>query len=908
MEPIIAGITVGDGVGTDDPFGAMSSFTTSDGSSAAFMDIGTLGREGGYKLDNLPISIRILLEAALRKCDGFLVTEDDVRHIAAWSPTMTPEEIPFRPSRVILQDFTGVPAVVDIAALRDAMVALGGDPEMVNPQVPVDLVIDHSVQVDVSGRFPNARERNLEIEYERNFERYKFLKWGQQSLDNFRAVPPGRGIVHQVNLEWIASVAREEGGLWIPDTLVGTDSHTTMINGLGVLGWGVGGIEAEAVMLGQPIYMLLPEVVGFELTGSMQPGVTATDMTLRIVEMLRQHGCVGRFVEFHGTGLANLSLPDRATIANMSPEYGATCGFFPVDQVTLDYMLLSGREPSHVEDVKRYLTAQGLFYSDETPTPGFTSSLSLDLSSVEPSLAGPKRPQDRVSLSDMKSHWRSSLNAPVGHQGHGVDASRNDATAPIMGRDSELGHGDVVIAAITSCTNTSNPSVMIAAGLVARNARSRGLTIKPWVKPSLAPGSRVVTEYFDAAELSEHLSALGFNVVGYGCTTCIGNSGPLDEEIAAAIDEADLVVGSVLSGNRNFEGRIHQKVRANYLASPPLVVAYALAGTLDIDFSSEPLGHTESGEPVMLADIWPSDGEVHSVIENVIGPEMFKSRYSDILREPRWDAIHSESSALYDWDDSSTYVRLPSFLQGIESEPAPIEQIQGARVLVKVGDSVTTDHISPAGAFPHHGPAGQYLMDNGVQPRDFNSFGSRRGNHEVMVRGTFANIRMRNQIAPGTEGGFTTHFPSGEVTSIYEASNRYQEEGTQLVVIAGSEYGTGSSRDWAAKGTLLLGVKAVIATSFERIHRSNLVGMGVLPLTFPEGEDADSLGLDGTETFDIPASAELEPFSSIPVTATNADGSVTEFDAVVRLDTPVEVDYYTNGGILQAVLRNLAEA
>ena len=701
---------------------------------------------------------------------------------------------------------------------------------------------------DVSGRFPNARERNLEIEYERNFERYKFLKWGQQSLDNFRAVPPGRGIVHQGNLEWIASVAREEGGLWIPDTLVGTDSHTTMINGLGVLGWGVGGIEAEAVMLGQPIYMLLPEVVGFELTGSMQPGVTATDMTLRIVEMLRQHGCVGRFVEFHGTGLANLSLPDRATIANMSPEYGATCGFFPVDQVTLDYMLLSGREPSHVEDVKRYLTAQGLFYSDETPTPGFTSSLSLDLSSVEPSLAGPKRPQDRVSLSDMKSHWRSSLNAPVGHQGHGVDASRNDTTAPIMGRDSELGHGDVVIAAITSCTNTSNPSVMIAAGLVARNARSRGLTIKPWVKPSLAPGSRVVTEYFDAAELSEHLSALGFNVVGYGCTTCIGNSGPLDEEIAAAIDEADLVVGSVLSGNRNFEGRIHQKVRANYLASPPLVVAYALAGTLDIDFSSEPLGHTESGEPVMLADIWPSDGEVHSVIENVIGPEMFKSRYSDILSEPRWDAIHSESSALYDWDDSSTYVRLPSFLQGIESEPAPIERIQGARVLVKVGDSVTTDHISPAGAFPHHGPAGQYLMDNGVQPRDFNSFGSRRGNHEVMVRGTFANIRMRNQIAPGTEGGFTTHFPSGEVTSIYEASNRYQEEGTQLVVIAGSEYGTGSSRDWAAKGTLLLGVKAVIATSFERIHRSNLVGMGVLPLTFPEGEDADSLGLDGTET------------------------------------------------------------
>ena len=893
---------------TIDPFGALSTFEKSDGSTASFMNLNALEGAGICKLDDLPFTIRILLESVLRNSDGFLIGEDDIRRIASWSPDMSPEEIPFSPSRVILQDFTGVPALVDIAALRDAMLELGGDPSRVNPQVPVDLVIDHSLQVDVSGLFPDARERNLEIEYERNFERYKFLKWGQQSLDNFRAVPPGRGIVHQVNLEWIASVARQEGDLWIPDTLVGTDSHTTMINGLGVLGWGVGGIEAEAVMLGQPIYMLLPKVVGFELTGSMRPGVTATDMTLRIVEMLRQHGCVGKFVEFHGTGLANLSLPDRATIANMSPEYGATCGFFPVDQVTLDYMLLSGREPSHVENVKRYLTAQGLFYSDSTPAPGFTSSLSLDLGTVEPSLAGPKRPQDRVPLSDMKSHWRSSLNAPVGHQGHGVNPSNNDATVPIAGRDSELGHGDVVIAAITSCTNTSNPSVMIAAGLVARNARSRGLTIKPWVKPSLAPGSRVVTEYYDAADLSEDLSALGFNVVGYGCTTCIGNSGPLDEEIETAIDEADLVVGSVLSGNRNFEGRIHQKVRANYLASPPLVVAYALAGTLDIDFSSEPLGRTESGEPVMLADIWPSDDEVRSVIENVIGPEMFKSRYSDVLREPRWDAIPSESSALYEWNDSSTYIRLPSFLQGIESEPAPIEQIQGARVLVKVGDSVTTDHISPAGAFPHHGPAGQYLMDNGVQPRDFNSFGSRRGNHEVMVRGTFANVRMRNQIAPETEGGFTTHFPSGEVTSIYEASNRYQDEGTQLIVLAGSQYGTGSSRDWAAKGTLLLGVKAVIATSFERIHRSNLVGMGVLPLTFPEGEDADSLGLDGTETFDIPASAELEPFSSIPVTATNTDGSVTEFDAVVRLDTPVEVDYYRNGGILQAVLRNLAEA
>tara|TARA_B100000029_G_scaffold435254_1_gene449160 strand:- start:12250 stop:14715 length:2466 start_codon:yes stop_codon:yes gene_type:complete len=821
---------------------------------------------------------------------------------------MTPCEIPFSPSRVILQDFTGVPAVVDIAALRDAMVEMGGDPERVNPQVPVDLVVDHSVQVDVSGLFPDARERNLEMEYQRNLERYEFLKWGQHSLDNFRAVPPGRGIVHQVNLEWIATVAREEDGIWMPDTLVGTDSHTTMINGLGVLGWGVGGIEAEAVMLGQPIYMLLPEVVGFELKGSLGPGVTATDMTLRVVEMLREHGCVGKFVEFHGSGLANLSLPDRATIANMAPEYGATCGFFPVDQATLDYMLLSGREPSHVENVRRYLEAQGMFHTEATTAPRFTSSLSLDLSTVEPSLAGPKRPQDRVALSAMKSHWRNSLNAPVGHQGHGVDASRNADSAAIEGRDCELKHGDIVIAAITSCTNTSNPSVMVAAGLLARKAIELGLSIKPWVKPSLAPGSRVVTEYFDAAGLTEDLDALGFSVVGYGCTTCIGNSGPLDAEIESAIDEADLVVGSVLSGNRNFEGRIHQKIKANYLASPPLVVAYALAGNLDTDFMSDPIGHTPDGNPVMLADVWPSDQEIHFTVKSAIGPEMFTERYSDILSEPRWDAIPSKTGSLFEWDEDSTYVRLPSFLEGIELVPAPIEPIRDARVLVKVGDSVTTDHISPAGAFPHLGPAGQYLISRGVQPRDFNSFGSRRGNHEVMVRGTFANIRMRNQIAPGTEGGFTTHFPSGEITSIYEASTRYREEQTPLIVLAGSQYGTGSSRDWAAKGTLLLGVRAVIATSFERIHRSNLVGMGVLPLTFAIGESAETLGLDGTESFDIPSSAELEPMSSITVTATRSDGSQIKFDAVVRLDTPVEVEYYRNGGILPAVLRNLAEA
>ena len=907
MEGALAGRNAGVAMNEGGGFNSIANFEKQDGTLSRYHALSTLEKEGICRLDELPFTIRLLLEAALRKCDGFLVTKDDVKRIASWSPTMTPEEIPFAPSRVILQDFTGVPAVVDIAALRDAMVELGGDPEKVNPQVPVDLVIDHSVQVDVSGLFPDAREKNLEIEYKRNMERYQFLKWGQQSLDNFRAVPPGRGIVHQVNLEWIASVAREDEGVWLPDTLVGTDSHTTMINGLGVLGWGVGGIEAEAVMLGQPIYMLLPEVCGFELTGSLNPGVTATDMTLRIVEMLRQHGVVGKFVEFYGGGLANLSLPDRATIANMAPEYGATCGFFPVDETTLQYMRLSGRDESHVENVKRYLSAQGLFFDSNSTTPKYTSNLSLDLSTVEPALAGPKRPQDRVSLSDMKSHWRESLNAPVGHSGHGVDSSNNDDSAAVEGRGVELKHGDLVIAAITSCTNTSNPSVMIAAGLLARNARAAGLSIAPCVKPSLAPGSRVVTEYFDAADLTKDLDALGFSVVGYGCTTCIGNSGPLDSDVEAAIDSGNLIVSSVISGNRNFEGRIHQKVKANYLASPPLVVAYAIAGTLDIDFASDPLGHDSEGVPVMLADIWPSDEKIKSTMESAISPEIFRKRYSDILEEPKWDAVESSQSALYPWADESTYVRLPSFFEGIKAEPESIEPVVGARVLLKFGDSVTTDHISPAGAFPHHGPAGQYLVSKGVEPRDFNSFGSRRGNHEVMMRGTFANVRIRNQIAPGTEGGFTTYFPTNEVTSVFDASMRYQEVGTPLVVLAGTQYGTGSSRDWAAKGTLLLGVKAVIATSFERIHRSNLVGMGVLPLTFPDGENADSLGLDGSESFDIPSHANLEPLSSITVTATKQSGETVEFEATVRLDTPVEVDYYRNGGILQTVLRNLAQ-
>ena len=887
---------------------ADASFRTADGGEGRYCSLQAVEDAGHCTLSRLPFTIRVLLEAALRKRDGFLVTDEDVQRIAAWTPDMTAGEIPFMPSRVLLQDFTGVPAVVDIAALREAMVELGGDPAKVNPQVPVDLVIDHSVQVDVSGLFPDARERNLEFEYERNLERYQFLKWGQQSLDNFRAVPPGRGIVHQVNLEWIASVAREENGVWIPDTLVGTDSHTTMINGLGVLGWGVGGIEAEAVMLGQPIYMLLPEVVGFELTGALRPGVTATDMTLRIVEMLRAHGCVEKFVEFHGAGLASLSLPDRATIANMSPEYGATCGFFPVDQKTLDYLLLSGRDADHVENVKRYLSAQGMFLTPDTPSPEFTSNLSLDLASVDPSLAGPKRPQDRVDLSQMKQHWRDSLTAPLGNHGHGVAQDDAGVKVEVEGKDFSLQHGDVVIAAITSCTNTSNPSVMLAAGLLARAARARGLGIKPWVKPSLAPGSRVVTEYYDAAGLTDDLDALGFSVVGYGCTTCIGNSGPLDAAIGAAVDAADLVVGSVLSGNRNYEGRIHQKVKANYLASPPLVVAYALAGTLDIDFESDAIGNDPDGTPVFLADIWPTDAEIEETMAAAVTPEMFRVRYADIMSEPRWDVISSDSSPLYPWADDSTYIRLPSFFEDISLQAPPIVPISGAHVLVKLGDSVTTDHISPAGAFPHTGPAGRYLMDKGVTPRDFNSYGSRRGNHEVMMRGTFANVRIRNLVAPGTEGGYTTHFPSGEVTSIFDASMRYQQDEISLVVLAGTEYGAGSSRDWAAKGTLLLGVKAVIATSFERIHRSNLIGMGVLPLTFPEGENADSLGLDGTETFDIPASGDLEPLSEITVTAHRADGSAIEFQATVRLDTPVEVDYYRNGGILQTVLRSLASA
>jgi aconitate hydratase len=897
-------------VSTQTDFGAKATFELADGRTGYFYRLAALEEKGVATIGRLPYSIRVLLEAALRNHDGFLVRDEDVVRIATWQAQGEREEIPFQPGRVILQDFTGVPCVVDVAAMRDAMTNLGGDPTKVNPQVPVDLVIDHSVQVDVSGRFADARERNLDIEYHRNMERYEFLKWGQKNLANFRAVPPGRGIVHQVNLEWIATCAARketpEGEVWFPDSLVGTDSHTTMINGLGVLGWGVGGIEAEAVMLGQPVYMLAPDVVGFRLTGKLRAGVTATDMTLRIVEMLRKKGVVEKFVEFFGPGLAGLSLADRATIANMAPEYGATCGFFPVDNVTLDYLRLTGRDEDHVQNVERYYRANGLFWTPDAADPEFTDVLELDLGTVDPALAGPKRPQDRVNLADMKSHWKQSLTAPLGNKGHGLAPEAVSGSAPVEGTDYALQHGAVVIAAITSCTNTSNPGVMLAAGLLARNAVNRGLTIAPWVKPSLAPGSRVVTEYYKKAGLDSALAALGFNNVGYGCTTCIGNSGPLDAAIEKAIVDGKLVVASVLSGNRNFEGRVHNRVKANYLASPPLVVAYAIAGTVDLDLQNDPLGHDTAGNPVYLRDIWPSDEELLEVVRASLSPEMFRARYADVTAEPRWDSIAVRESERYPWNSNSTYIQRPTFFDGMGKEPGTIQPITGARVLLKLGDSVTTDHISPAGDFGTDGPAGRYLLSKGVEKRDFNSFGSRRGNHEIMMRGTFANVRIRNQIAPGTEGGVTTHFPTGVVESVFDASMKYQADGTPLIVLAGEQYGTGSSRDWAAKGTLLLGVRAVISKSFERIHRSNLVGMGVLPLCFRDGEGPETLGIDGSEVFDIPLPADPTPQQDLEVAATRADGTRVTFVVKVRLDTPVEVAYYRNGGILQTVLRNLA--
>ncbi|TVQ98995.1 MAG: aconitate hydratase AcnA [Deltaproteobacteria bacterium] len=897
-------------------FGARDTFELADGSRAAYYRLSALEEAGLAKLEALPLSVRVLLESALRNLDGFLVTEDDVRTIAAWAPGAEKKEFPFLPARVLLQDFTGVPAVVDLAALRNAMVELGGDPKKVNPLVPVDLVIDHSVQVDVSGRDPDAAQKNIDIEYERNLERYEFLKWGQKNLANFRAVPPGRGIVHQVNLEWIASVAfpgAEDDGtpLYYPDSLVGTDSHTPMVNGLGVLGWGVGGIEAEAIMLGQPIYMLTPDVIGFRVTGKLPAGVTATDMTLRIAQLLRQKGVVGKFVEFFGDGVVQMTLADRATIANMTPEYGATCCFFGVDQVTLDYLRMTGRDEQHVRNVEAYWRAQGMFRDRHSPEPQFTDVVELDLSTIEPALAGPKRPQDRIALSSMKAEFQKSLGAPFGLSGHGVPDGKLENTGTVKPADGSasytITHGDVVIAAITSCTNTSNPSVMLSAGLLARNARRLGLTTKPWVKPSLAPGSRVVTDYYEKAGLLEDLSALGFSVVGYGCTTCIGNSGPLDAEIGAAIDEGELVAASVLSGNRNFEGRIHPKTKANFLASPPLVVAYAIAGSVNVDLTVDPIGTDANGKDVFLRDIWPSDEEIRETIRTCVTPDLFEKRYGTVTEEPRWDAIEAVDADIYPWRNESTYVQLPPFFQGMTPDPAPIAPIQGARVLLKLGDSITTDHISPAGAIPANSPAGKWLQEQGVTPKDFNSYGSRRGNHEVMMRGTFANVRIRNHIAPGTEGGYSTYFPTGETMFVYDASMKYQADGTPLIVLAGEQYGSGSSRDWAAKGTLLLGIKAVLAESYERIHRSNLVGMGILPLRFRDGETADTLGLDGTETFDIIGlDDDLKAGQTLQVKATAGDGGSKTFDVIACIDTPVEVEYYRNGGILHTVLRNMA--
>ena len=891
-------------------FGARSTLETASG-TVDYYRLARLEEQGYGDLTRLPFSIRVLLESVLRNENGRDVTRDDVLNLATYDPAAPARlEFPFKPARVVLQDFTGVPAVVDLAALRSAMARLGGDPQKINPQNPVDLVIDHSVQVDEYGSSA-ALLINADREFQRNRERYEFLRWGQQAFDNFRVVPPASGIVHQVNLEYLAKVVQQGAGVIYPDSLVGTDSHTTMINGIGVVGWGVGGIEAEAAMLGQPIYMLIPEVVGFKLVGQLPDGSTATDLVLLVTEMLRAKGVVGKFVEYFGPGLSTMTLPDRATVANMAPEYGSTMGFFPVDDETLRYMRRTGRPADLIDRVEQYYRAQGMFRTDDTPDPRFVDTLELDLSTVRPSLAGPKRPQDRIELQDMRSTFRRALTAPVGPQGFGVDEARIQArSAEVEFRDGSRGslsHGDLVIAAITSCTNTSNPSVMLAAGLLAQKAVAAGLTVKAQVKTSLGPGSKTVTDYLAKAGLMEPLEALGFHVVGYGCTTCIGNSGPLDEAIVGAIADADLVASSVLSGNRNFEGRISPYTKANYLASPPLVVAYALAGTVDLDLASEPLGIGRDGQPVYLRDLWPSAAEITEAMDAALDAEMFHRAYGGIESgNPQWNEIPVSGGAIFDWSEDSTYIQEPPFFTDMAPEPQPIAPIEGARVLVKVGDSTTTDHISPAGAIPVDSPAGAFLIDRGVEIRDFNSFGSRRGNDRVMTRGTFGNIRLRNELAPGTEGGWTTHHPSGEVISIHEASLRYKDAGTPTVVLAGVDYGMGSSRDWAAKGTYLLGVKAVIATSYERIHRSNLIGMGVLPLELGEGQTVAGLGLDGSETFSIDVDDDLQPGQAVQVEYTADGGRSGRFAVTCRIDTPIEVDYYRNGGILHTVLRALA--
>ena len=861
-------------------------------------------------VDKLPYSLKILLENMLRTRDDQNVTQAHVDALVNWDPKAEPDtEIQFSPARVIMQDFTGVPCIVDLATMREAVEELGGDPQKINPLAPAEMVIDHSVVIDVSGS-PDAAERNVEFEYQRNGERYQFLRWGQTAFDNFRVVPPGTGIVHQVNIEYLARtiMAKEVDGelLAYPDSCVGTDSHTTMVNGLGVLGWGVGGIEAEAAMLGQPVSMLIPKVVGFKLTGEIPTGATATDVVLTITEQLRKHGVVGKFVEFYGDGVSRVPLANRATIGNMSPEFGSTVAIFPIDEITLDYLRVTGRSQEQIDLVEAYCKAQGLWH-DDSIEPNYSEYLELDLSTVVPSIAGPKRPQDRVELSASKAtfeqdlkNYAPSLSAPV----------------PVKGKDYQIDHGAVTIASITSCTNTSNPSVMLAAGLLARNAVEKGLHSKPWVKTSLAPGSKVVTEYYKKAGLTESLNDLGFDLVGYGCTTCIGNSGPLAEEISAAVHEGDLAVTAVLSGNRNFEGRINPDVKMNYLASPPLVIAYALAGTMDFDFETEPLGRDQQGQDVFLRDIWPTPAEVQSTIDSSINSEMFTSQYASVFDgDERWKSLPTPKGALFEWDDASTYVKKPPYFEGMTMTPDPVKDVHGARVLVKLGDSVTTDHISPAGAIKADSPAGAYLSAKGVSRVDFNSYGSRRGNHEIMIRGTFANIRLRNQLLTDVEGSYTRNFTTsaGEQSFIFDASEAYQAEGTPLVALAGKEYGSGSSRDWAAKGTSLLGIRVVIAESFERIHRSNLIGMGVLPLQYPAGVTAESLGLDGTEVFDVTGIEALNDGaipSTVRVVATAsahsaADKSPIEFDAVVRIDTPGEADYYRNGGILQYVLRSL---
>jgi aconitate hydratase len=921
---------------TPNPFGAEAKISTSAG-DLRYYRLNKLQELGLGDIQHLPVSIKVLLESCLRNLDNFQVNENDVRGVAAWNAAKpNPVELPFKVARVILQDFTGVPAVVDLAAMRSAMKRAGGDPQRINPLVPVDLVIDHSVQVDDFGN-KFALSNNIEKEFERNRERYEFLKWGQKAFKNFSVVPPATGIVHQVNLEYLAKVVVTRDGVAFPDSLVGTDSHTTMINGLGVVGWGVGGIEAEACMLGQPIFMVTPQVVGFKLKGELPEGSTATDLVLVITQILRAHGVVEKFVEFYGDGLAGMSVADRATIANMAPEYGATMGFFPIDDQTLAYLRLTGREANQIDLVERYAKEQGLWRSSGSE-PIYTETLELNLATVMPSIAGPRRPQDRVELRSVKQSFRSSLvdtfkktvgesatprldrwsaEAPVTIGTHDDDTKEAATSSHIRSqKDSALAvlddhlvrltHGDVVIAAITSCTNTSNPSVMIAAGLLAKKAVEHGLTVPPYVKTSLAPGSRVVTEYFDKAGLSPYLDKLGFQTVGYGCTTCIGNSGPLPEAVANAVERGDLVVSAVLSGNRNFEGRINPHVRANYLASPPLVVAFAIAGSVDANLMDEPLARNDKGEPVYLRDIWPTQQEVNETIARCVSSDMFRKEYANVAeKSAEWNAIPVKGGELFNWDEASTYIQEPPFFTNLSPQPKPIASIHGAKVLVMVGDSVTTDHISPAGSIKKAGPAGEYLMEHGVQPPDFNSYGSRRGNDRVMTRGTFANIRLKNLLAPGTEGGVTTYLPTGEVTSIFDASMQYQKNGIPLIVLAGKDYGMGSSRDWAAKGVYLLGVKAVIADSFERIHRSNLVGMGVLPLVYQKGQTRTSLGLIGVETFDIEVGDDLKPQQEIKVRATGKDGKTIDFTAICRIDTPVEIEYYRNGGILHTVLRKM---